>query len=777
MGARTEKLRQWYSELPRTKKILYATLAVIALLVIIQSAATGWLWFQSIQHGLTIYVQPQPEHLSLAHGQTATLEYELGVSNAPLCSAQCEWTITDHRTGERLQNGTETFRNRIPTTITQEITAPPNGRYTAPIQFVASCTNTPSTYCQLTDNRSVASATTATQVTFTPQRQTLYEELQTQAPAHNQNTSQALQALTGISAHNDTRAQATAQRAATQAQQLKDHLAQAHTAAQQDALEELQRLLAAPPATDAIQEYRALVRQEQEAASTYQELLAKQATLSAVASIANQTDAQRLAQQAAAAREAQQRFSEQPITTSHHAITLLANTTQQLQHTYNATATARQAHQLLHEEQTAACTLKNTSCPQQTNTTTDYAQAVKQLRAACEELIDLPAAFTQAHRSYAQQLAPNQSVNETEAQHNISELRAQQNWSAREQQLLAQARNQTLNATTRERLATRLAPSNQTTAFTNQHCPVPQRNLTLPAPTPQATLPAQPTTDVQASPITFAQPVCCDANGCGSCTDKKAVLFVHGHSFAQKTAPEYSLQAFDKLALALQERDVYYAGRVFPQRETTSSYQDLRAPLSFTTTYYYDSYPEEGEVLFVSRKTEGIETYAIRLSEAIQAVKQKSGAENITLITHSMGGLVARSYLQIFGAADIDGLVMIATPNNGVSARAQRLCPLIGGSTECADMREDSLFLRKLPRSVPVRALTITGTGCDGRAFDGVVDASSTQLPGVPNINVTGSCPSIDELLHNTLLEPRKHPRTLEAIEEFLRADDTNLGR
>ena len=266
--------------------------------------------------------------------------------------------------------------------------------------------------------------------------------------------------------------------------------------------------------------------------------------------------------------------------------------------------------------------------------------------------------------------------------------------------------------------------------------------------------------------ISFESPRCCDANSCGSCGNRSAVVYVHGHSFAQSTAPEYSLQAFEEVALALQERGIYYAGRIFPQDTAQRSYTDLRAPLAFSTTYYLDSYAEQGELFYVARKSEGIETYAIRLNEAIKAAKQKSGAQNVTLVAHSMGGLVARSYLDIFGNNSVDGLVMIATPNNGISARAQRLCPLIGAERECQDMREDSLFLRKLPEQVPVRALT--GTGCRDEAFDGVVDASSVRLPGVQNINVSGACPSTTQLLHNDLLDPQTHPEVPELILRFI---------
>ena len=61
----------------------------------------------------------------------------------------------------------------------------------------------------------------------------------------------------------------------------------------------------------------------------------------------------------------------------------------------------------------------------------------------------------------------------------------------------------------------------------------------------------------------------------------------------------------------------------------------------------------------------GIEHFAGQLASRIDAIRAATGAERVTLIAHSMGGLVARAYLRRFGAARIAQLITIGTPHHG----------------------------------------------------------------------------------------------------------------
>jgi len=48
-------------------------------------------------------------------------------------------------------------------------------------------------------------------------------------------------------------------------------------------------------------------------------------------------------------------------------------------------------------------------------------------------------------------------------------------------------------------------------------------------------------------------------------------------------------------------------------------------------------------------------------------LQRATGADKVTLLAHSMGGLASRSYLEIFdpGGNDVDRLITIGTPHNG----------------------------------------------------------------------------------------------------------------
>ena len=86
----------------------------------------------------------------------------------------------------------------------------------------------------------------------------------------------------------------------------------------------------------------------------------------------------------------------------------------------------------------------------------------------------------------------------------------------------------------------------------------------------------------------------------------------------------------------------------------------------------------QGEDLFIGcydwRKTNGFDSDAAvnsgeeYLRHWIDEAKEKSGAQQVDIIVHSMGGLVARSYIQSDRYQnDVDQLIMLGTPNHGSS--------------------------------------------------------------------------------------------------------------
>jgi predicted alpha/beta hydrolase family esterase len=61
----------------------------------------------------------------------------------------------------------------------------------------------------------------------------------------------------------------------------------------------------------------------------------------------------------------------------------------------------------------------------------------------------------------------------------------------------------------------------------------------------------------------------------------------------------------------------------------------------------------------------GIDAFATQLDRRIDAVLAQTGARQIVLVTHSMGGLVTRAYVARFGAAKLRRVITLAAPHHG----------------------------------------------------------------------------------------------------------------
>jgi triacylglycerol lipase len=86
----------------------------------------------------------------------------------------------------------------------------------------------------------------------------------------------------------------------------------------------------------------------------------------------------------------------------------------------------------------------------------------------------------------------------------------------------------------------------------------------------------------------------------------------------------------------------------------------------------------------------GLDQLAERLSERVDALLAEAGAEKVMLLTHSMGGLVSRAYLQAHGAARVARLVTLAAPHHGTQIAR------LGCGRNAHEMRPDSEWLRRL---------------------------------------------------------------------------------
>jgi len=151
-----------------------------------------------------------------------------------------------------------------------------------------------------------------------------------------------------------------------------------------------------------------------------------------------------------------------------------------------------------------------------------------------------------------------------------------------------------------------------------------------------------------------------------------------------------------------------------------------------------------------------LERSAARLARAIDRVRRESGAPEVDVIAHSMGGLVARACVRMRGAGSgVARLVTLGTPHQGTLAfRWLGRDPMVG------QMRPDSPFLRRLGAEDPVPALVdcIAIYSADDAV---VVPAAAGYYPGAFNIEVRG-------LGHMSLLFSR---RVYELVRENLAAE------
>lgn len=258
------------------------------------------------------------------------------------------------------------------------------------------------------------------------------------------------------------------------------------------------------------------------------------------------------------------------------------------------------------------------------------------------------------------------------------------------------------------------------------------------------------------------------------------VLFLHGHSLNKDNSPDFSLDAFNKIQARLQEDGYISAGAITP----VSDYSEINKgewglsskPISVKGSYYLISYYNIGDYPITTQKSENIETYAIRLKELIDLLKFRTGRDKVNIIAHSMGSLVARSYIQIFGDESVDKLILIAAPNKGISGKISSYCPLLGEKKECSDMSESSIFIKKLndpfkvPKNVNIR--NIIGIGCNtgGKEGDGIVKKENAGLEYAQNYYINGTCEDVSKPLHTQILDIEKYPKVYDIISSILKS-------
>lgn len=272
---------------------------------------------------------------------------------------------------------------------------------------------------------------------------------------------------------------------------------------------------------------------------------------------------------------------------------------------------------------------------------------------------------------------------------------------------------------------------------------------------------------------------CCTSKECSNNAETYPVMLLHGHAVSEGVSAEYSLEGFTKIQKKLEEDGYLNAGIITlytPEAIVSGLWGLSGKPVVVKSSYYFDVFKEAPEnYKVVQTKSESIDTYAIRLKELVDVIKYRTRKPKVNIIAFSMGGLVARRYVQVFGDQDVNKLILIGTPNSGVTGEVARVCPLLGAEFECRDLTEGSLFLNKLNRtpkpSIPV--YTIVGTGCDmseGKG-DGIVLEDHAIIPWAENHIIQGVCSGKFKPLHLDLLKPDLYPEAYRTLVKILEED------
>ncbi|MEK6860672.1 MAG: alpha/beta hydrolase [Nanoarchaeota archaeon] len=273
---------------------------------------------------------------------------------------------------------------------------------------------------------------------------------------------------------------------------------------------------------------------------------------------------------------------------------------------------------------------------------------------------------------------------------------------------------------------------------------------------------------------------CCEGSECSDDTGSYPVIFLHGHSFNDGDSPEYSLDAFTNLQLAL-FGDKYRIGGVFRPSDQYSSMNQgewgkVKFPITVKATYYYNVYSSEGKIINAPSNQESIDAYAQRLKTVVDLVKYRTGRNKVNIVAHSMGGLVARDYIKNYGGdSSVNKLIMVGTPNHGIYGQVDDFCAVLGANTECAQMKADNQFISNLNSGTEtygnVEYYTIAGSGCilSGIDGDGISRVESVQLSGATNVKVSGRCEGWHNRdFHSNLLDSSKYPQTYTYVKQFL---------
>ena len=264
------------------------------------------------------------------------------------------------------------------------------------------------------------------------------------------------------------------------------------------------------------------------------------------------------------------------------------------------------------------------------------------------------------------------------------------------------------------------------------------------------------------------------------------IIFVHGHSMQTEEVSTFSINAFIEFQNKLTTDGFYYnRGIILPNSELTAfnygEWGRLDKPISVRTTYYIGKLDSSGTFIQSSETSRSINEYGERLGKVVDIVLHHTGKKKVIIIAHSMGGLVARAYIENYGGeSKVDKLITIGTPNHGIWDLDgwNWGCSISHRGDECNDMQHDSTFLSQLNQiEVPPAIKVMTVAGFCGKSsktdaeYDEVIRVNSVRLEGATNkVIKRDGCISGIDTYHGYLISPSIVPETYSDVIDFLKS-------
>ena len=143
-----------------------------------------------------------------------------------------------------------------------------------------------------------------------------------------------------------------------------------------------------------------------------------------------------------------------------------------------------------------------------------------------------------------------------------------------------------------------------------------------------------------------------------------------------------------------------------------------------------------------------IDDYAPQIQQAVRQLQQASGATQVALVGHSMGGLAIRAWIRRHGSADVANFITLGTPHQGTQM------PNWSPTTNSAQMAWHSPWLKALQASETVatrQLMHIILTRHDNIVYPQreqvLADAGVTEFSGLGHLELCLDQGVIDFLL------------------------------